>query len=112
MISLENASNTLGIDVNDTAELMGHSPHQFKRLPHQVSLFLKDGRRLSIERLHANGAIAVPLTDRQKLEKIEDYLRWMGLEEKTIEYTALKDMPERDSIKTITDVILEGHPSL
>lgn len=83
-----------------------------ERLPHQVNLVLKDGRRLSIERLHANGAIAAPLSDGQKREKFEDCLRWAGLDEKTISYTALKDMFGRDSIKTITDMILEGHSSL
>ncbi|KQO83525.1 MmgE/PrpD family protein [Rhizobium sp. Leaf262] len=83
-----------------------------ERLPHKVSISLKDGRRLSIERLHANGAIMVPLTDNQKRAKIMDCLRWAGLQDLELSYTNLKSIFSETSVNAATNVILARQSNL
>lgn len=53
--------------------------HGTERLPHQVSVNLRDGRSLKTERLHATGSTAMPLTDADRRSKFADCLRWAGL---------------------------------
>ncbi|MDS7594969.1 MmgE/PrpD family protein [Agrobacterium tumefaciens] len=78
-----------------------------ERLPHQVHIFLKDGRRFSTERLHANGSIAAPLNDGQKLAKFEDCLRWAGLSTAHITHSELKAICSGKSVKTVSDNTLQ-----
>jgi 2-methylcitrate dehydratase PrpD len=78
-----------------------------ERLPHQVHIALKDGRRLFTERLHANGSIAAPLNDGQKLAKFEDCLRWVGLSSSHITHSQLKAICSGKSVRTITDNALQ-----
>ncbi|APO78049.1 MmgE/PrpD family 2-methylcitrate dehydratase protein (plasmid) [Rhizobium etli 8C-3] len=60
--------------------------HGIERLPHHVTIDLRDGRRLKTERLHATGSVAVPLTAAERRSKFADCLRWAGLRaEKTHE---------------------------
>ncbi|WP_159949605.1 MmgE/PrpD family protein [Rhizobium sp. 18065] len=58
-----------------------------ERIAHQVSVTLLDGRTVRTERLHANGAIAMPLTDAERQSKFLDCLRWAGVEDDGIEGT-------------------------
>lgn len=78
-----------------------------ERLPHQVHILLKDGRRFSTERLHANGSIAAPLNDGQKLAKFEDCLRWAGLSTAHITHSELKAICSGKSVKTVSDNTLQ-----
>lgn len=78
-----------------------------ERLPHQVHIALKDGRRLFTERLHANGSIAAPLDDEQKLTKFEDCLRWAGLSTAHITHSELKTICSGKSVKAISDDALQ-----
>ncbi|WP_337271310.1 MmgE/PrpD family protein [Oryzifoliimicrobium ureilyticus] len=79
-----------------------------ERLPHQVHISLKDGRRISTQRLHTNGSVESPLTDDQKLAKFEDCLRWAGLHDRRIPYAEFRTKFGQDSIKAITDTIFPG----
>lgn len=78
-----------------------------ERLPHQVHISLKDGRRFSTERLHANGSIAAPPNDGQKLAKFEDCLRWAGLSTAHITHSDLKAICSGKSVRTITGNALQ-----
>ncbi|OLP45747.1 MmgE/PrpD family protein [Rhizobium oryziradicis] len=78
-----------------------------ERLPHQVHISLKDGRRFSTERLHANGSIAAPSNDGQKLAKFEDCLRWAGLSTAHITHSDLKAICSGKSVRAITDNALQ-----
>lgn len=55
-----------------------------ERVAHQVAVTLLDGRTVRTERLHANGAIAMPLTDAERQSKFLDCLRWAGIEDDRI----------------------------
>ncbi|WP_234879105.1 MmgE/PrpD family protein [Sinorhizobium americanum] len=60
--------------------------HGIERLPHQVTINLRDGRSLKTERLHATGSAAMPLTAGDRRLKFADCMRWAGLNaEKTHE---------------------------
>lgn len=78
-----------------------------ERLPHQVHISLKNGRRFSSERLHANGSIVAPLNDGQKLAKFEDCLRWAGLSAGHINYSELKAVCSGKSVRAVCDDILQ-----
>ncbi|WP_313291354.1 MmgE/PrpD family protein [Rhizobium rhizoryzae] len=82
-----------------------------ERLPHHVHIALKDGRRFSTERLHANGAIQRPLTDAQKLAKFKDCVRWSGRQDTDVTYASIKRLCSEDSVKAITDGLFTGRHS-
>lgn len=79
-----------------------------ERLPHQVHISLKDGRRFSTERLHAKGSIAAPLNDGQKLAKFEDCVRWAGLSTVHITHSELKAICSGKSVRAVGDDMLQA----
>jgi len=70
-----------------------------ERIAHRVTITLLDGRRLWAERLHAQGAIAAPITDAERRSKFSDCMRWAGLEDDHL-YSTWADIGEADSVKT------------
>ena len=78
-----------------------------ERLPHQVHISLKDGRKFSTERLHANGSLATPLNAGQKLAKFEDCLRWAGLSTEHITLSELKAICSGKSVRIVSDETLQ-----
>lgn len=50
-----------------------------ERLPHVITVTTSDGRQLSIDRLHAKGAIEAPLDDVDRHAKFLDCLNWANI---------------------------------
>ena len=75
-----------------------------ERIAHQVTITLNDGQKLNIERLHANGSIAIPLTDAERRSKFSGCMRWANLEPDPI-HQALENLRQAHSVKTIVDTI-------
>jgi len=70
-----------------------------ERIAHQVTVTLLDGRRLWNERLHARGAIAVPVTDAERHSKFSDCMRWAGLEDDRL-YSTWENIGDVDSVRS------------
>ncbi|MBP1862211.1 MmgE/PrpD family protein [Rhizobium herbae] len=70
-----------------------------ERIAHQVTVTLLDGRRLWTERLHAQGAIAAPITEAERHSKFSDCMRWAGLEDDRL-YPTWADIGGADSVKS------------
>lgn len=70
-----------------------------ERIAHQVTVTLFDGRIFWAERLHAQGTIAVPITDADRHAKFLDCMRWAGLDDDRL-YSTWADIGEVDSVKT------------
>jgi 2-methylcitrate dehydratase PrpD len=69
-----------------------------ERLPHRVTVILKDGRRLSQERLHARGAIECPLSEQDRRDKFEDCLAWARERNGAPDFDALQDLDRAPSL--------------
>jgi 2-methylcitrate dehydratase PrpD len=61
------------------------------RIAHQVTVTLVDGRVLWIDRLHARGSLADPITEAERQSKFTDCLDWVGSADDGL-YTALTSL--------------------
>jgi 2-methylcitrate dehydratase PrpD len=69
-----------------------------ERLPHIVTLNLRDGGVLQKTRLHANGALAKPLTSDQKRVKFRNCVEWAGKSSEDASFDALQTLMGQASV--------------
>ncbi|CDZ63842.1 MmgE/PrpD family protein [Neorhizobium galegae bv. orientalis] len=69
-------------DLMSRISMTAYTPEQEKgveRLPHRVTVITCDGRHISVERLHAKGAIEAPLDEADREYKFRDCLSWANI---------------------------------
>jgi 2-methylcitrate dehydratase PrpD len=75
-----------------------------ERLPHIVTLSLRNGDVLQKTRLHANGAMEMPLTSEQKRIKFANCLSWRQMSYKHAGFDQLGDLSRVDSVDSLLSV--------
>ncbi|TWF47478.1 MmgE/PrpD family protein [Neorhizobium alkalisoli] len=83
----------IGMHAYTAAEERGH-----ERLAHTVTLTLRNGEVLQKERLHANGALEMPLNSQQKRIKFANCLAWGRMTFDQTHFDRLADLGRQQSV--------------
>lgn len=76
-------------------EMQSYSAEEEKgveRLPHIVTVTMRDGRIYRQSRLHAKGSHEMPMSDREREAKFADCLRWGNQDNAGAIYARLRDL--------------------
>jgi 2-methylcitrate dehydratase PrpD len=81
-----------------------------ERLPHVVTVTLRDGETVQKQRLHAKGAREDALDEEQKRSKFADCLEWRGWVNGQL-HDRLLALPDAKCMPAMLDLIAQGSPS-